>query len=239
VSRFKLVNDQLTAERIIVDNIPGAIYHDGGRIKFGPDNLLYITTGDASVPSLAQDTTSLAGKILRVKKDGSIPNDNPFGNEVFSYGHRNPQGVDWNPANDRLYASEHGPTRMDEINLINAGNNYGWPNYHCLNQVGAPLDNHHGPLACYQEFTLAPSGIAWLNKNELLVAGLRGEQLRKITFDDDYKTIIEQEELFSNFGRVREVVKYNSKIYIATNNTDGRGSPQTNDDQIIEIDFAQ
>ncbi len=237
VSRFELKSNRLMGEQIILDGIPGAIYHDGGRIKFGPDGLLYITTGDATVPELAQNRDSLAGKILRVKKDGSVPDNNPFDNEVYTYGHRNPQGIDWNPRNARLYASEHGPTRMDEINIINIGTNYGWPNYQCLNLVGLPLDKQKNPLACYEDFTLAPSGIAWYSQTELYVAGLRGEQIRKLIFDSDLRTVISQEKVFSKYGRIRDIVKHNDKLYFATNNTDGRGDPRARDDRIVEVSF--
>ncbi len=123
-------NDEIERVATIVEGIPGASYHDGGRIKFGPDEKLYITTGDAGNSSLAQDINSLAGKILRLNPDGSIPQDNPFNNEVWTYGHRNPQGLTWDEEG-QLWATEHGPSGLqsgqDEINLIEKGKNYGWP----------------------------------------------------------------------------------------------------------------
>lgn len=227
VSRFRL-NERLEDERILLDNIPNARFHDGGRIKFGIDGKLYITTGDATIPSSAQDINSLAGKILRMNKDGSIPADNPFGNYVYSYGHRNPQGLAWHPASKQLYASEHGPTRNDEINIINIGQNYGWPIEEC------EALKYAKPIRCYNEFTLAPAGIAFYN-NDLYIAGLRGTQLRKIVFDEDFKTIIQEEELFSDLGRIRDVVEHNGYLYLATSNKDGRGIPKVNDDKIIRI----
>lgn len=227
VSRFKL-NEKLEEEAILIDSIPNARFHDGGRIKFGPDGMLYITTGDATEPSSSQDVNSLAGKILRMEKDGSIPPDNPFGNYVYSFGHRNPQGIAWNPATKELYASEHGPIRKDEINLIEKGKNYGWPN-----DCDAVSEEYVSPLRCYTETTLAPSGIAFY-KNSLYVAGLRGTQLRRIVFSDDGK-ILREEDMLNNLGRIREVVEHGGYLYIATSNRDGRGLPQADDDKIIRI----
>ncbi len=118
----------LTEPRVILDDIPAAAIHNGGRIAFGPDGKLYVTTGDAAAPALAQDRDSLAGKILRLNPDGSVPDDNPFpGSPVYSYGHRNPQGLAWQPGTGQLYATEHGPSAHDEVNLIAPGDNYGWP----------------------------------------------------------------------------------------------------------------
>ena len=229
VSRFAL-NEGLEDEFILIDDIPNARFHDGGRIKFGHDGKIYITTGDATNPSTAQDINSLAGKILRINKDGTIPEDNPFRNHVYSYGHRNPQGMAW--LNGRLYASEHGPTQNDEINLIGKGQNYGWPT-----ECDEPSD-YINPIRCYTEFTLAPAGIAFYN-NDLYVAALRGTQLRRIVFDDEHKTILKEEELFSGLGRIREVVEHDGYLYIATSNKDGRGIPKTNDDKIIRIKINQ
>ncbi|MCH8329623.1 MAG: PQQ-dependent sugar dehydrogenase, partial [Nanoarchaeota archaeon] len=224
---FNEQNEKIESEFILLDNIPSARFHDGGRIKFGPDGKLYITTGDATEPSSAQDINSLAGKILRMNKDGTIPEDNLFGNYVYSYGHRNPQGLIWNK-NRELFSSEHGPTRNDEINIIVKGENYGWP-VEC--DVKSEFIN---PIRCFSDFTLAPSGIAFY-KNDLYIAGLRGTQLRRIIFDDSYETILYEEELFSELGRIREVVEYNGSLYITTNNRDGRGIPKFGDDKIIRI----
>src|SRR3989338_3683184 len=225
VSRFVL-NEVLENETVLIDNIPSAPFHDGGRIKFGPDGKLYITTGDATEPSSSQNINSVAGKILRINKDGSVPVDNPFGNYVYSYGHRNSQGLAWN--NGLLYSSEHGPSRNDEINVIVKGGNYSWP------KECTETGNFTNPIRCYTEFTVAPSGIAFY-KNDLYVAGLRGAQLRRIVFDKDYKTILSEEELFKNLGRIREVVEHDGYLYISTSNKDGRGLPRLGDDKIIRI----
>ena len=124
VVRFKLDENKLTEDKIILDEIPAASNHDGGRIKFGPDGLLYITTGDASNPSLSQNKTSLAGKILRLTDEGLIPSSNPFGNSVYSYGHRNPQGLAWDDKGN-LWETEHGSTATDELNKSKLGGNCG------------------------------------------------------------------------------------------------------------------
>ncbi|HLC86964.1 MAG TPA: PQQ-dependent sugar dehydrogenase [Candidatus Nanoarchaeia archaeon] len=225
VSRF-ILNEKLEDEVILLDNIPNARFHDGGRIKFGPDGKLYITTGDATIPSASQNINSLAGKILRINKDGSVPEDNPFENYVYSYGHRNPQGIVWHPITNELYSSEHGPTRNDEINKIIKGGNYGWPT-EC-----DKTSEFIQPIRCYAEFTLAPSGIAF-SENYLYVSGLRGTQLRKITFDGE--KIVNEEALFEDLGRIRDVVEHDGYLYISTSNKDGRGLPRENDDKIIRI----
>ncbi|HLC86897.1 MAG TPA: PQQ-dependent sugar dehydrogenase [Candidatus Nanoarchaeia archaeon] len=230
VSRFILSDEKLEKEFILLDNIPNAQFHDGGRIKFGPDGKLYITTGDATYPSSAQDINSIAGKILRINKDGTIPEDNPFGNYIYSYGHRNPQGIAWHPITAELYSSEHGPSKNDELNVIVKGGNYGWPIVECDEMS----DRYINPIRCYSEFTLAPSGITFYN-NDLYIASLRGTQLRKIVFDKDNKTILSEEELFNNLGRIREVVKHEGYLYIVTSNYDGRGIPRIGDDKIIRI----
>ncbi|MBI2451446.1 PQQ-dependent sugar dehydrogenase [Candidatus Pacearchaeota archaeon] len=230
VSRFVFDKDELRDEEILLDNIPNAMFHDGGRIKFGPDGKLYVATGDATNPSSAQDTGSLAGKILRINKDRGVPEDNPFENYVYSFGHRNPQGIAWHPKTKELYSSEHGPTRNDEINIIKKGGNYGWPK-ECTEE-----GDFINPIRCYAEFTLAPSGIAFY-KGDLYVAGLRGTQLRRIVFYEN--NILKEEELFGGLGRIREVVAHGDYLYIATSNRDGRGNPTKGDDKIIRLKKKQ
>ncbi|CDG65735.1 MAG: hypothetical protein PWQ15_765 [Methanobacterium sp.] len=229
ISRFKLDGDQLTNETVLIDNIPAAAIHDGGRLKFGPDGKLYATTGDSANPSLAQDTSSLAGKILRLNPDGTVPSENPFGNYVYSYGHRNPQGITWSPSGI-MYASEHGQNKNDEINIIIKGGNYGWPLYEGNNTA----TNYIKPISVYMEFTLAPSGIAY-HQGSLYVAGLRGTQLRKLTLSTDEQTVIEETATLTLLGRIREVVEHQGYLYITTSNRDGRGLPQRGDDKIIRI----
>lgn len=231
VSRFVFDNNKLKEEIILLDNIPAARFHDGGRLKFGPDSMLYISTGDATDPSSAQDLNSVSGKILRMNKDGSVPEDNPFKNYVYSYGHRNPQGIAFNLDKNIIYAAEHGPSRRDEVNIIEISKNYGWPT-----TCDEP-SNFKNPIKCYTEFTLAPAGIAY-HKNNLYVAGLRGTQVRKLYLSDDGEKIIDEEELFSELGRIREVVVHNDYLYIATSNRDGRGLPRPGDDKIIRIKLS-
>lgn len=234
VERYRLINDQLTDKTTIIDNIPGAQFHDGGRIAFGPDGLLYITTGDAGQSSNAQDKNSLAGKILRLKDDGSIPSDNPFGNAVYSWGHRNPQGLAWNQAG-QLWATEHGRSGirsgLDELNLIEPGKNYGWPTIEGdEEQAGLESPKLHSG----SNLTWAPAGAVFL-QNNLLFAGLRGEALYQARIENNQVKNLTT-HFAEQFGRLR-VVKLGSDgfIYLATSNRDGRGSIQEGDDKIIRL----
>jgi len=229
ISRFVL-DGSLENETVLLDDIPGGSIHNGGRLKFGPDGKLYATTGEAGDENLAQDINSTGGKILRLNPDGTVPSDNPYGNYVYSYGHRDPQGITWNPSNGILYESEHGDTMNDEINLIVNGGNYGWP----IVQGNENQSGYVSPIRVYTDFTLAPSGIAFY-QNRLYVAGLRGSQLRVLNLSNDGKTVIGESVLLSNMGRIRDVVEHDGYLYISTSNRDGRGSPQSGDDKIIRI----
>lgn len=236
VERYEFKDDQLTNKKVIIEKIPGASNHDGGRIKFGPDGMLYIATGDAGVEKNAQDTQSLAGKILRLRDDGTLPNDNPFKNAVYSYGHRNVQGLAWDNRG-RLWATEHGrsgaSTGYDELNLIKKGANYGWPTI----QGDATRDGmvtpvrHSGPTK-----TWAPSGITY-KSGKLYFAGLRGEALYEATISGDGVSTF-REHFTGVYGRLRNVVAdQDGTLYILTNNTDGRGDPNANDDKLIRTDL--
>jgi len=228
VARYKLENNQLINEEIIVNEIPGASNHNGGRIKFGPDNMLYITTGDAQNPSQAQNRNSLAGKILRVTDEGSPAPGNPFGNLVYSFGHRNPQGLAWD--RNKLWATEHGPSTRDEVNLIETGKNYGWPEIEG-DEKKSGLEN---PVLNSGSDTWAPSGAAFY-QGSVFFGGLRGSALFEKTADNKL------EEHFKNeFGRIREVVLGpDNYLYITTSNRDGRGLVKPGDDKIIRIDPGQ
>jgi glucose/arabinose dehydrogenase len=244
VVRYKFENWSLVDQKILIDKIPAATLHNGGRIKFGPDGKLYITTGDATQRDLAQDINSLAGKILRINPDGSIPEDNPFPNlPIYSYGHRNPQGIDW--FDNLMFSSEHGPSgelgyAHDEINFIIKGANYGWPIV-----VGISNDKKFkDPILDTGEETWAPSGISFYKgniypelKNKLLVATLRGKHLRIIEIDFKEIKVINHYAILSNMlGRIRDVVEGpDGYIYIATSNKDGRGIPALDDDRIVKL----
>nr|WP_315023571.1 PQQ-dependent sugar dehydrogenase [uncultured Aminipila sp.] len=232
-------NNQAFIYQILLNKIPGGIIHNGGRLKIGPDQRLYITTGDAGNSVLAQDITSTAGKILRIELDGRIPEDNPITDSpIYSLGHRNPQGLAWNPANI-LYASEHGQTAHDEINIIQPGANYGWP-FVQGDETSVEMEIQR-PLVHSGEDTWAPSGIAFVNQGpwqgKLLVAALRGEELLVISLNEEGTEVENIESwLHNEYGRLREVIQAkDGSIYFATSNRDGRGAPDKADDKIIRL----
>lgn len=239
VVRMHVVGDTAFKEDILLDRIPGGRFHNGGRVKIGPDGYLYITTGDAGIRDLAQDVNSLAGKILRIGTDGSIPPDNPFpGSPVYALGFRNPQGLAWNDKN-MLYATDHGETNHDEINLIVPGGNYGWPltiGYEELK--GYDLIQ---PILQSVDETWAPGSAAFISsgprKGQLLVSMLRGNGLLAITFDESGTQVVDVEPLLvDTYGRLREVYQADDgSIYITTSNKDGRGVIHFGDDKIIQI----
>ena len=232
VVRYRVENSNLVSNKVILHRIPGSANHNGGRIKFGPDQLLYVATGDAQEPELAQDKRSLAGKILRVKDNGDIPKSNPFPDSpVFSLGHRNPQGLAWDNIN-QLWATEHGSTAHDEVNLIEAGGNYGWPTI-TGNERKPGLTP---PVIQSGLNTWAPSGAAFLD-GTLFFTGLRGQALYTFKTQKPGRPSLS----FANkLGRLRDVVVGpDNFIYIATSNRDGRGRPAPSDDRIIKIDPTQ
>lgn len=226
VSRFVLKENALAEEKPILEGIPRARFHNGGRIAFGPDGKLYITTGDALEPRRSQDRNSPAGKILRLNADGSVPSDNPFGNAVWAYGFRNPQSLAWHPETGDLYVTDHGPSGHDEIDRVERGGNYGWPRE--CGEAGSGIP----PLRCYTEFTLAPCGAAF-GGGDLFVAALRGEQLRRITIRAG--KAVSESEFLKGLGRMRTVVWRDGWLYVGTSNRDGRGRPRGGDDRIIRV----
>lgn len=227
VVRYRLEGSRLEEDEVLVDGIRAAPIHDGGRLRFGPDGALYATTGDASQPELAQDPESLNGKVLRIA-DGDV--------EVFSLGHRNPQGLDFEPGSGRLFSTEHGPEGDDEINLLEAGRNYGWP--------GAEGREHAGftaPLVVYGE-SIAPSGATFVRREDsawsgdFLVASLAGEQLRRLRFDGS-EAVVDEPLFERQFGRLRTVVEGpDGALYMLTSNTDGRGTPRPGDDRVLRVE---
>ncbi|MDW0288894.1 MAG: PQQ-dependent sugar dehydrogenase [Nitrososphaeraceae archaeon] len=235
VLMLKESNNRIIDSKTILDGIPGNDYRDGGRIKFGLDGKLYVSTGDASIPELSQDLNSLAGKILRINEDGTVPQDNPFSNSaVYAYGFRNAQGLAWAPNSGALYSSDQGGAGNDEINLISPAKNYGWPHEEC-NSSGD--DNRYTPpLVCFNP-SLEPSGIAFAfsNKlgyqNHLIVATLKGSHLRDIDFDSG-----SQNTILVGYGRIIDLVESeDGLIYVLTSNTDGRALPQQGDDKILRL----
>lgn len=234
VERYRFEENRFSEKIIIIDNILAGANHNGGRIAFGYDGNLYITTGDSGQSSLAQDTNALAGKILRLKDDGSIPSDNPFGNAVYSFGHRNPQGIAWDDEG-RLWATEHGRSGVlsgfDELNLIEKGKNYGWP----IIQGDETKENMESPVAhSGSSATWAPAGAAFW-RGSIFFGGLRGESLYEAKIKDDGKVSLKA-HFRQEFGRIRAVVLGpDNYLYITTSNTDGRGTPRANDDKIIRI----
>jgi len=224
-------DNKIVESKVIIDNIPAADRNDGGRIKFGPDGKLYIATGDALQPELAQDASSLAGKILRINSDGSIPEDNPFeGSPVYSYGHRNIQGLAWHPLTGELYASEHGLEGNDEINLIKPGTNYGWPIEDCN------AEKFEKPIICFNP-AIAPAGMIFATsdtlgyQNEILLATLKAQQIRLIDLGSNVES-----NILTGFGRIRDVVEASDgSLYVATSNKDGRAIPEQDDDKILRI----
>jgi glucose/arabinose dehydrogenase len=230
VRRYIMENNSLVEDKIIVDNIPAGGIHDGGRIKFGPDGLLYITAGDAGNADAAQDISSLNGKILRVKDDGGIPENNPFpGSLVYSYGHRNPEGLAWD-SQGRLWATEHGSSATDELNLIEPGKNYGWP----IIRGNETREGMVTPVINSGSETWAPSGAAYRGGN-IFFTGLRGQSLfEAVIYSVTIKSLVVH--LNGQYGRLREVVVGpDGFLYLLTSNRDGRGSPSAQDDRLFKI----
>lgn len=212
----------------ILQGLPHAANHNGGRIAFGPDGMLYATVGDADDASSAQDFGSRGGKILRVTADGGIPPDNPFaGSPVYSFGHRNPQGLAWD-AGGTLYASEFGQNTWDELNVIEAGGNYGWPTVEGIAEREGFID----PVQQWAPVDASPSGIA-ITSGAIWIANLRGARLRQVPLKE---LAASTEYLVREFGRLRDVVVApDGALWVLTNNTDGRGQPTSDDDRILRV----
>lgn len=233
VVRMIYKDGTLSDEKTILDNIPGASNHNGGRIKFGPDGFLYVTTGDAQEPSQAQNTKTLGGKILRITKDGKAAPGNPFNNEVYSYGHRNPQGIAWDSTGN-LWSTEHGrsgvQSGLDELNKIEPGKNYGWPDIEGDETRSGMVTPNLNSTA---SVTWAPGGTAIIG-NTLYLTGLRGQSLYSVNLTENpLKT---NTYFKGEFGRIREVIAGpDGMLYITTSNNDGRGAALSGDDKIIKV----
>lgn len=247
VLRLIVDGNQAKLDRVLLDGLPGQQTHDGGRIRFGPDGLLYVTVGDAQVRDQSQQSDSLAGKILRIRSDGTIPADNPDpSSPIYSLGHRNPQGLAWQPGTGTLYSSEHGQSAKDEINVIVKGGNYGWPLIEG-DQTEPAQSSLSGtilrrPLIHSGNETWAPSGMTFVTQGPwsgaLLVANLRGTQVLKLTLNDGKEPTVKQLEALwkGEYGRIRHIAEGpDGSLYMLTNNTDGRGSPKTGDDRLLRF----
>jgi len=249
VVRYRETPNGLSERKVIIDNIPAAQFHAGCRLRFGPDGKLYITTGDATERALAQQLDSLAGKTLRLNDDGTVPSDNPFVGqpntrpEVWSYGHRNAQGLDWQPGTNLMFQTEHGPSGFDgpgggdEVNIVEKGKNYGWPVIH-------HTQTHPGMEAPLLEYTpaCAPASATFYRgavfpqfRGNLFFGCLRGVRIIRVELDG--RRVVSQENLLAGkYGRIREVAEGpDGYLYFSTSNRDGRGSPATDDDRIIRL----
>jgi glucose/arabinose dehydrogenase len=248
VVQYREAPEGLVDRKVIIENIPAAQFHAGCRVRFGPDGKLYITTGDATQRNLAQRLDSLAGKTLRLNDDGSIPTDNPFvgqanaRGEIWSNGHRNAQGMDWQPGSNLMFQTEHGPSGFDgpgggdEVNIVEKGKNYGWPLIH-HKDTRAGLES---PLLEYTPACAPASGMFYRGsaipefKGNYFFGCLRGERLIRVALDG--RRVVVQEDLVTKYGRIRDVAEGpDGFLYFSTSNQDGRGSPTEDDDRILRL----
>ena len=234
ILRITESENKLQDAETIFDKIPGSTFTNGGFVKFGPDGKLYVGTGTVSDSShLPQDLDSLSGKILRLNDDGTIPNDNPFTDSpVYSLGHRNPQGMTWDE-HGNMFVAEFGPEKNDEINLIQAGKNYGWPEQQCSGN-----ENFENAILCYDP-SIEPGGILFYSGDKLdfefpfILASMRAANLFQLDFEEGLSS---QKSILSGIGRVRDVVQGpDGSLYVITSNTDGKGFPDRMDDKLLRI----
>ncbi|WP_443031242.1 PQQ-dependent sugar dehydrogenase [Streptomyces sp. 3213.3] len=230
----KPAGEQLGAPDTIFKGIPKGYIHNGGRIAFGPDGMLYAGTGESGQRGLAQDKKSLGGKILRLTPEGDPAPGNPFPNSpVYTYGHRNVQGLAWD-SKQRLFASEFGQDTWDELNAITPGDDYGWPD-----AEGRSSDaKYHNPITQWHTDDASPSGIAYA-EGSIWMAGLKGQRLWRIPLDGTTASAAPQAFLTGEYGRLRTVVSAGGdKLWLVTSNTDGRGTPKSGDDRILELQVS-
>ena len=245
IERFDLLGEagslSLGEPETVLDGLPTGSFHNGGRLAFGPDGMLYATLGDTGDRDSAQDRQALSGKILRMSPDGEVPEDNPFDDSlVFTMGHRNPQGIAWDEQGT-MYASEFGQDTWDELNVIEAGGNYGWPEVEGIaTEAGADgegageggSDDFTDPVQQWPPSEASPSGMA-ITGESILIAGLRGQRLHEVAFDD----LSTSTQLWAGeHGRLRDVAQApDGSLVVATNNTDGRGEPGPDDDRLLRF----
>ena len=236
ILRITEKNNKLESALTILDKIPGSQFSNGGVLKFGPDDKLYVGTGSVSDSlHLSQDMNSLAGKILRINDDGTIPEDNPFTNSpIYTLGHRNLQGLTWDSMGS-MYSSELGSTKNDEINLIVAGQNYGWPEQEC-----SGVSNYVDSIICFDP-AIEPGGIIIYSgdklslENKMIMASLRATNLYKFDLQSDGQ-IDREESILGGLGRIRDVNQGpDGFLYVLTSNTDGKGFPDSTDDKLVRI----
>jgi len=249
VVRFRETSGGLAERKVIIEDIPAAQFHAGTRLRFGPDGKLYVTTGDATTREIAQRLDSLGGKILRLNDDGTVPPDNPFVGqqnarpEIWTYGHRNSQGIDWQPGTDLLFETEHGPSGFDgpgggdEVNVVERGKNYGWPIIH--HRESKP--GLESPLLEYTPACAPASGTFYRGsalpqfKGNFFFGCLAGQGLQRVVLDG--RRVVSQERLLERqYGRIREVAEGpDGALYFSTSNRDGRGRPARDDDRIMRL----
>lgn len=248
VVRYREAPEGFVDRKVIIEDIPAAQFHAGCRIRFGPDGKLYITTGDATDRQLAQKLDSIAGKTLRLNDDGTVPQDNPFVGqqnarpEIWSVGHRNAQGLDFQPDSNLMFQTEHGPSGFDgpgggdEVNIVEKGKNYGWPIIHHT-QTRSGLE---APLLEYTPACAPASGVFYRGsvfpkfKGNYFFGCLRGEMLIRVALDG--RRVLGQEGVVKEYGRIREVAEGpDGYLYFSTSNKDGRGKPASDDDRIMRL----
>jgi glucose/arabinose dehydrogenase len=249
VVRYRETSNGFTERKVIVENIPAAQFHAGCRLRFGPDGKLYITTGDATERELAQKLDSLAGKTLRLNDDGTVPNDNPFVGrpnarpEIWTYGNRNGQGIDFQPGTNLLWETEHGPSGFDglgggdEVNILEPGKNYGWPVIHHR----ATHEGMESPVLEYTPACAPASGMFYRGsqfpqfKNNFFFGCLVGTRIIRVVLNG--RQVVSQENLLERkYGRIRDIAEGpDGFIYFSTSNRDGRGSPANDDDRILRL----
>ena len=230
IVRMKYVGGKLGRRHVILKGIPTSVHHNGGRLVFGPDGMLYASTGDAEVSSRAQDKNSLGGKILRMTPAGKVPRGNPFGNYTWSYGHRNVEGITFD-GKGRLWASEFGERDVDELNRIRRGHNYGWPFVEGRDGRGG----HHDPIATFQTENCSPSGVA-VAKGFAFLGALRGRCVWSVKLTGANRGR-RRRYFVGDYGRIRTIQKApDGSLWMTTSNYDGRSSTQhPNDDRVIRL----